>query len=283
VSVRADRRRPDIHPRDLPFVALLPLWATGVWALVHAILWPPLRVLGSDTLAYYQTAQQTHPYLTPPGYANAYLYSPAFAQAIHPLTLLPWHVFLALWMVAEAACFAWLLAPMGWRWGAPAFLIVCALEVTLGNINAFLAVAAVLGMRRPGFWAFPILTKVTPGLGPLWFTVRREWRALAWSLGVTALVAAVSYVAAPTKWSEWIALLRGHGGPGVTGFLIIRVLVGVGLTIYAAITTRPWLLPVAMIAVTPVWGGVPIFTMLAAVPRLIRNPQPSAAADDRPN
>ena len=44
-------------------------------------------------------------------------------------------------------------------------------------------VAIVLGFRWPFTWAFVLLTKVTPGVGLLWFAVRREWRSLAIALG----------------------------------------------------------------------------------------------------
>ena len=51
-----------------------------------------------------------------------------------------------------------------------------------------------LGFRYPWTWGFVLLTKVTPGIGLLWFAVRREWRALAIALGVTGVIVAVSLV-----------------------------------------------------------------------------------------
>ena len=64
-----------------------------------------------------------------------------------------------------------------------------------------------LGFRYPWTWAFVLLTKVTPGLGLVWFAVRREWRALAIALGVTAAIVAVSLVLDRQLWSEWISFL----------------------------------------------------------------------------
>jgi hypothetical protein len=62
-------------------------------------------------------------------------------------------------------------------------------EITLGNIHAFMGLAVIAGLRWPGFWAFMLLTKVTPGVGLLWFVFRREWRSLAIAIGVTAAIA----------------------------------------------------------------------------------------------
>ncbi len=46
-----------------------------------------------------------------------------------------------------------------------------------------MAAAIALGFRYPATWAFVLLAKVTPGIGLLWFLVRREWRNLAIALG----------------------------------------------------------------------------------------------------
>ena len=59
-------------------------------------------------------------------------------------------------------------------------------EFYLGNVHLLLALAIVLGFRWPAAWAFVLLTKITPGIGLLWFAVRREWRSLAIALGATA-------------------------------------------------------------------------------------------------
>jgi hypothetical protein len=60
--------------------------------------------------------------------------------------------------------------------------------------------------------------------------------------------------------------MRDNGGAGA-GFLYVRIVAAVATTVYAARTSRAWLLPVAMVLITPVWSVVP-FTMLAAIPRL---------------
>ena len=43
-------------------------------------------------------------------------------------------------------------------------------------------------MRHPAAWAFPLLTKVTTGVGVLWFAFRRDWRSLGIAIGATAVI-----------------------------------------------------------------------------------------------
>ena len=118
---------------------------------------------------------------------------------------------------------------------------------------------------------FPILTKITPGLGVLWFAVRREWWAAAEVAVATALVVGVSFVLAPSAWADWIAFLLAS--PGRTELLIPRVAVSIVLVVIAATTNRPWLVPVA------VWFALPVvwinsWVILLAVIRL-RNAPPT--------
>ena len=56
-------------------------------------------------------------------------------------------------------------------------VLLATVELAGGNISLLLAVAIVVGFRWPAAWAFVLLTKVTPGIGLLWFVVRREWRS----------------------------------------------------------------------------------------------------------
>ena len=124
-----------------------------------------------------------------------------------------------------------------------------------------------LGFRWAGTWAFVLLTKVTPGVGLLWFAVRREWRALGSRPparpghrgGVVAL--------APQLWADWFDLLAGSTGsstvPGSVPIpLILRLPVAVAVIAWAAVSDRRWLLPVGVLLAMPViwWGS---FAMLA--------------------
>jgi hypothetical protein len=232
-------------------------------------------VHGVDSHAYWVTGHRTNLYGSSPGSRDAYLYSPAFASLIWPLTQLPGHACLAVWSAAEAVTFVWLLAPLGWRWGVPMFCL-CLVEVSVGNIYAFLAVVAVVGIRYPGAWALPLLTKITPGVGPIWFAARREWRAFWIAVGATAAIMVVSFLLSPTSWTDWARFLLDHKGD--QWFLPERMAAAVLVTVVCARRDRAWLLPFAMLLTTPVvahsWMSL---TVLAAVPRL-RASRPSARA-----
>ena len=138
---------------------------------------------------------------------GAYPYSPAFAMLVYPLNLLPWTLFVAAWTALLIGA-VWVLT------GRELFLfgmVVGAMEIAGGNISLLLAVAIVWGFRWPWTWAFVLLTKITPGIGLLWFVLRREWRQLAIALGATAAVLAVSFVLTPFNWFAWVDLLdREH-------------------------------------------------------------------------
>ena len=150
-----------------------------------------------------------------------------------------------------------------------------------GNIWSFFALVLVLGFRAPALWALPMLTKMTPILGPVWFAARREWRSLLAPLGVAAALSAISIAAQPKLWHRWIALLLhpdsfSHSGKNslapllyLHGPLVLagELPIALGLTVYAARTDRRWLLPIAMLFASPVFTAN-AFVMLAAVPRL---------------
>lgn len=260
--------------------AVVPVWLGGIYIATTSTRFYVTRdLVGMDAHAYWLTGNGVALYSTGPQSADAFLYSPAFAQLIWPLTLLPWLVFVTLWIVLESATFAWLLVPLGWRWGVPAFLF-CLPEIVIGNIYAFLAAAAILGMRWPAVWAFPILTKVTPGLGPLWYAARREWRPLFWAIGGTLVLTVVSLSITPNLWSDWAALLLSSSGSGAL-WLPLRLVAAVALTIVAARIDKAWLLAVAMLLACPVVAGISVLTILAAIPRLrqtrVACPRPTSA------
>ena len=108
------------------------------------------------------------------GQESAYLYSPAFLEVLAPIRLLSWPVFLAVWTSLLLLVLRWLSGPL--LFGP--LIVLTFPELWGGNITILLAAMIVVGFRRPGVWAFALLTKVTPALGLLWFAVRREWRAL---------------------------------------------------------------------------------------------------------
>ena len=188
---------------------------------------------------------------------GAYPYSPAFAQLVYPLNLLPWPMFVAAWTVLLLAAVFFLTGPRLLLLG----LVLGAMEIAGGNISLLLTLAIVAGFRYPWTWAFVILTKITPGIGLLWFVLRREWRQLGIALGATAAIVAVSYLLMPGAWADWIALLAANSGKGGTWAavpipLVIRLPVGVLLLIWGSPRNQRWVVPIAaMLALPALWYG----------------------------
>lgn len=258
-------------PARLPEVALIAL----VWVVIVAIAEPYAAAgFGSahDAHDYWEAARAADPYARAFawGTPGVYVYSPAFLQLAAPLLQLPWQAFVAVWSALALGALAWMTRP-----GSLLPLLVLALpEVWGGNIHLLLAAAMVLGFRYPAAWAFVLLTKVTPGIGVLWFAARREWRKLAVALGATGLVVAISYLAAPDLWPRWLDVLAGNAGsdPVVLGAipvpLVVRLPVAIGLILWGAPRDQRWTLPVACMLALPAWwiGGL---AMLLAIPALM--------------
>ena len=207
---------------------------------------------------------------------GAYLYAPAFAQVLGPITsTLPWPWFAALWTAAICAAYIWLVG----RWAFPIVLAgAMALELYLGQIDVFIAAAIVIGFRYPAVWAFPLLTKVAPGIGLVWFVVRREWRNLAIALTATVAIAGVSAVLAPQLWHDWYDLLRRSitDRQVVEGAYLgipvwLRLPFALGIIVWGARTNRHWTVPIAVLLAMPIlW--INVFALLIAIVPLREEP-----------
>ena len=200
----------------------------------------------------------------------AYPYSPAFLQVLEPIRLLPWQLFMAVWAAILMAAMVYLTGPRLILLGLAFFGLM---EIWGGNIELLIAVAIVLGFRWPAAWAFVLLTKVTPGVGLLWFAVRREWCSLAIALAATVAVVAVSAAIAPNAWLAWRDVLVSNAGKNGTWAAVpipfaVRLPAGVLLVVWGARKNRRWTVPVAaMLALPALWyGGLSI--MLATLPLL---------------
>ena len=148
----------------------------------------PWTFVGIDARAYWGV-DLAHPYASSGvGEYSTYLYSPAFAQFLSPAYGLSFDVFFVLWTIASIAVLYWLVRP--WPWALLILFLPWTYELFVGQVHLFIAAAIVVGFRYPAVWAFNVLTKVTPGVGLLWFAVRREWRPLAIALVTTAAIAA---------------------------------------------------------------------------------------------
>lgn len=263
------RASTDVSLRDLGLVQLFPLWLVSALIAWKALSPLTVDMLGIDTHAYWLTAHHNDLYGIGPGKLDAYLYSPAFATLIWPLAQLAYHPFLALWAALEVGSFAWLLAPLGWRWAVP-LLLLLAPVLTQGQIVGFLCIGAVVGMRHPAGWAFPLLTKITSGLGLVWFAVRMEWLSVAKLLGAAAIVSAISFAFGPRDWLDWISFLVHSGGSSGT-LLYVRIVAAVLITAVGARTDRPWLIAPAMWLASPVFVGIVGYSYLTAIPRLLQS------------
>jgi hypothetical protein len=251
--------------------------AVAGWALIVAFAepWGRLWGTGQDARCYYQ-ATLADPYLHSSwNDPIAYVYSPAFLQLVSPLTVLPWQAFMAVWTALLIGAVRFLTGP---RLLAAGLLFpFTAMEVAGGNVSLLLAVAIVVGFRWPAAWALVLLTKITPGIGLLWFAVRREWRSLFIALAATVLVVTVSAVVLPAAWRQWLDVIVANAGKGGTWAsvpvpLVIRLPAAVALVVWGARTDRRWTVPVAsMLALPALWyGGLSM--VLAVIPLLRRRP-----------
>ena len=212
--------------------------ALTVWATFTAMLGKPV-----DAWCYYRIAPGSPYWQTD----YAFVYSPAAAQAMIPFQILSFEVFVGLVRAAElAAAFALAgpLLPLVVLW--PPF----ASEINAANINLLIVAVAVWGLRWPALWSLVLLTKVTPGVGLVWFAVRREWRNLAIALGLTGAIVVASFAYAPGLWLEWPRYLAtmtpSDGVP-----LWARILAAAALVAWGARTDRPWTVVLAVTIATP--------------------------------
>lgn len=219
------------------------------------------------------------------GVMSTYLYSPAFAQLVWPLGLLPWAAFAAVWSAINLGVLVWLVGPYV---GAFLFFLPgpVADEISTGNIHLLLAAAIVIGFRQPASWVFVLLTKVTPGIAVLWLVGARRWRHLLLALGVTMTVAALSIATVPSAWFDWVDTLRRSSEVSVSGAVAVipgplwlRTIVAGGIALAAGAAGHRWLVPVAATLALPVpWSsGLSLLVGSLALTRDSWEPLPGRA------
>jgi hypothetical protein len=225
-----------------------------------------------DLHAYWITRSGVDYAAQAPGPAGTYLYSPAFAQLIRPLTALPLPIFAAIWTAIGSVLLLWLT---GRRVLWFAILPPVLLTLVQGQLDLAYAVVALVGLRWPVAWALPLLTKVTPGIGIAWFVVRREWRSVALAVGATAVIAAASFVLDPAAWSGWLALLVRTQGPVSDSNLIyvpipllVRAPFALATIAWGAWRDRRWTIPVAMTLAMPILWVNSVTILVAIWPML---------------
>jgi Glycosyltransferase family 87 len=265
----------------------------GLLFLVYlfVVVAPQSGTVGFDALSYW-VYSIADPYKLVHGTMGSFVYSPVAARLFQLDSLIPFWQFVWLWSAVLLATAIW-LGGRRWLW-VLAFPPV-AFELYHGNVHLLIAAAIALGFRYPAAWAFVLLTKVTPGVGLIWFLVRREWRNLAIALGVTAVLVAISLAVDFPLWQQWIdkellvSLRQPPNQPQIAIPLLLRLPAAALLVGWGGLTNRKWTVPVAAAVAMPVlW--VSAFSVLAALlaigrPELQERParaQPDAAAKPTP-
>jgi len=234
----------------------LPLSVMGALAVVAAFAFP---VNHSFDVQGFWSVDLDQPYsrITSLTDFYAFRYAPPFVLLFAPLRLLPLEVVMVGWAVLQLVA----LWSINRRWFLALVLFPPVwVDLNAGNVNIFLAAMIVAGWRYPGAWVFGLLSKITPGVGIVWFAVRRDWRALAWIAGVTAgVVAASLLVQGPGIWGDWFASLQRMStmpiAPGALPIPVVpRVIAAALLVAWGGLTDRQWTVPVAVsIAMPSLW------------------------------
>jgi hypothetical protein len=227
--------------------------------------------LGYDAYSYWSVDLQAVYQRTLPSLyqLGAFRYAPPLALLAAPLATVPWWLFLWGWLAVMLGAVLYL----GGRWALVALAFPpVALELVHGNVHLLIALAIGVGFRWPWTWSFVLLTKITPGIGLLWFAVRREWTKLAIALGFTALVSLITLAVAPQLWSQWLESLTVSAAQdqslSIPPPLPIRLPFAVLLVVWGARTNRPWTVGISAMLALPVIWPHGLAVALAALPFL---------------
>jgi hypothetical protein len=270
------RERRDVAIVLLGLVALL---AAGVFIRdMH-------ELYQGDAHIYWAAIRSPEPYVTAASDGpEGYLYAPVFIQAIWPILSLPWAWFYAIWLALGLMTLIWLLRPVLTIAVLPFVFITFGVSLlaiprhslSSMNVTMFMGIAVAAGFRWPWTWSLLILTKVTPGLGLLWFMVRREWQNLIVALGFTAAVVAVSFVISPNWWFDWATVIQNNSRYPEPAFaihflpLIPRLIIAAVMIAVAARADARWVMPIAVVLAMPYVADTSLI-VLAAVPPLLRH------------
>ncbi len=197
---------------------------------------------------------------------NGYNYSPAFEYVVAWGRALPFDVFASVWRLILIAALVYMAGPFTLL---VLMTVPVASEINAANIQILLALAVVVGFRWPASWAFVLLTKVSPGVGLLWFAMRRQWRMLVVALGVTASIAAVSLVQNPDAWRGWIALITDGQMPSVSPFylpLTVRLPFALAFVVGAGLTGKRWPVVVGATLALPVFYWTSASMLVGVLP-----------------
>lgn len=181
---------------------------------------------------------------------RCFLYTPPIAQLMTVIqAIVPFDLFYTTLRALEMTALALMAGPAI----GPALLIpAVVIEINAANVNLLIVGAVLLGFRYPWAWAFVILTKLTPGIGLLWFVVRREWRQVAIALGVTGVLVAVSFAIAPWMWGAYLQGLFTASDDSL--FRIWwRLPIAAAVVIWGARGNHRWAVIIAVFLAMPRW------------------------------
>lgn len=221
----------------------------GWWAVVALVYVTCLGTMyHGDAFLYWQASHVGYPTQAVAGF----VYPPPAYLVMEVFGRLPYEVFYAGWLALLMVAMCWLLGPvlfvvaivpgfLGWHYLAS------------GNVGVLIAVGIVMSFRSPRWQAIPLLTKVTTGMGLVWWVARREWRPLGVALGFTGAVCLASFVIDPALWPQWFAAIRLNvaATPADEGFsltqvpFLARLVVAGGLVALGAWRNQRWVVPIA--------------------------------------
>ena len=229
-----DRRAAARPTRDwTTFAGLVLATLGGLWLILSFVSFPGAEGWGYDYQAYadaavrltddgslYQAETLDGPYR--PGPHGLYMYAPPLGIAVTPLRTLGPETAVTLWFLLHVvvlllAC-ALMPVPTIVRlaaFGAAALSLAVTRDLILGNVSVFLLLPLTLAWRwldRPlGSIAGAVAMSVRPTLGILlvWQTLRRQWRAVAWTLGagLVLIVATLPFVGLD-GYGDYLTVLR---------------------------------------------------------------------------
>jgi hypothetical protein len=145
-------------------------------------------------------------------------------------------------------------------------------EVLTGNVQWLLVACILGGFRWPALWAIPILTKVSPIVGLVWFVVRRDGSALVRVGAAVLAVVLVSVVLSPGTWLDWLAFVEANWAvpspvPVLEIRLVVRLPIALILLAWGGLADRRWtvFIGVALASPVPYLGWLATLAVAAVV------------------
>jgi len=223
---------------DRATVIGLALGVAGVLALLALQpFFSTTRGYGYDLQAYVAAAQRVAAGGTPyqpetlggpfsPGPAGLYLYPPPLAALLAPFSGLPFEVIAAGWWILRVGALAGACALLpvpawirGVLLGVAAISYPVLIDLNLGNVSLIVLLLTVCAWRwldRPaGSIAVAGALALRPTLVvlPLWSLLRRQWRAVAWTVGAgLALILLTLPLVGLGAYGDYLTVLRNLSG-----------------------------------------------------------------------